>query len=148
MAAPDRTSKKQSAASFGSTPPKPALVFFVDRSLGQKVIAEKLRQNGVDVEIHDDHFPQNALDEDWLSEVGQRGWVVLTKDDRIRYRPAELAAYRQNKVRVFVLGSGEMKAQEMADAFVKAPPKIFRFTRKNSAPFFARISRNGRVSLL
>jgi hypothetical protein len=148
MAAPDRTSKKQSAANSGSTPPKPALVFFVDRSLGQKVIAEKLRQNGVDVEIHDDHFPQNALDEDWLSEVGQRGWVVLTKDDRIRYRPTELAAYMLNKVRVFVFGSGEMKAQEMADAFTKALPKIFRFTRKNSAPFFVRISRNGRVSLL
>jgi hypothetical protein len=50
--------------------------------LGQKVIAEKLRDAGATVEIHDHHFPQNALDEDWISEVGKQGWVVLTKDDR------------------------------------------------------------------
>ena len=124
MAAPDRTSKKRSAANSGSTPPDIAHVFFIDRSLGQKVIAERLRKNGVEVEIHDGHFPQNALDEDWLSEVGRRGWIVLTKDDRIRYRPGKVEAYRRNKVRVFIFGSGEMKAQEMAEAFVKALPRI------------------------
>lgn len=100
------------------------------------------------VEIHDQHFPQNALDEDWLTEVGRRGWIVLTKDDRIRYRPAELEAYRRNKVRVFIFGSGEMKAQEMADAFVRALPKISRLVRNKPAPFFARISRIGLVTLL
>jgi len=116
--------------------------------LGQKIIADKLRQSGVKVEIHDQHFPQNALDEDWLTEVGRRGWIVLTKDDRIRYRPAELEAYRRNKVRVFIFGSGEMKAQEMADAFVRALPKISRLVRNKPAPFFARISRIGLVTLL
>jgi len=116
--------------------------------LGQKIIAGKLRQSGVHVEIHDDHFPQNALDEDWLLEVGKREWIVLTKDDRIRYRPAALEAYRRNNVRVFIFGSGGMKAQEMADAFVKALPKILRFARNKSAPFFARISRAGLVSSL
>jgi hypothetical protein len=107
-----------------------------------------LRKNDVEVEIHDRHFPQNALDEDWLSEVGRRGWIVLTKDDRIRYRPGEVEAYRRNKVRVFIFGSGEMKAQEMAEAFVKALPRISRFVRNKPAPFFARISRFGLVSLL
>jgi len=130
------------------TPPDSGLVFFVDRSLGQKVIAEKLRQSGVKVEIHDDHFPQDAPDEHWIEEVGKKGWVVLTKDDRIRYRPAALEAYRRHKVRVFIFGSGEMKAQEMADAFVKALPKISRFASRRTAPFFAGISRSGLVSIL
>jgi len=112
------------------------------------VIAGRLRQRGVQIEIHDDHFPQNAQDEDWISEVGKRGWVVLTKDDRIRYRPAALDAYRRHKVRVFVFGSGEMKAQEMADAFVKALPKISRFALTKTAPFFARIAKSGLVSIL
>ncbi|HYT57716.1 MAG TPA: hypothetical protein VEQ38_23660 [Verrucomicrobiae bacterium] len=148
MAAPDRTSKKRSAANSGSTPPDIAHVFFIDRSLGQKIIAGRLRQSGVHVEIHDDHFPQNALDEDWLLEVGEREWIVLTKDDRLRYRPAALEAYRRNNVRVFIFGSSGMKAQEMADAFVKALPKILRFARNKPAPFFARISRTGLVSSL
>jgi len=116
--------------------------------LGQKVIAGRLRQCNVQVEIHDDHFPQNAQDEDWISEVGKKGWVVLTKDDRLRYRPAALDAYRRHKVRVFIFGTGEMKAQEMADAFVKALPKISRFALTKAAPFFARISRSGSVSIL
>src|SRR5437870_8190324 len=115
MAAQDPTSKRRSAANSGSTPRDPSLVFFIDRSLGQKVIAEKLRQSGVKVEIHDDHFPQDAPDEHWIADVGEKGWVVLTKDDRIRYRPAALEAYRRHDVRVFIFGSGEMKAQEMAD---------------------------------
>src|SRR3989338_2191105 len=148
MAARGPKSKRRSAASSGSKPPSPPLVFFIDRSLGKKVIAEKLRQSGVTVKIHDDHFQQNAQDEDWLSEVGKRGWIVLTKDDRIRYRPAALAAYRRHNVRVFIFGTGEMKAQEMADAFVKALPKISRFALRKTAPFFARISRSGSVSIL
>jgi hypothetical protein len=111
--------------------------------LGKKIIAAKLRQCGLTVEVHDDHFPQNSPDEDWLLEVGKRGWIVLTKDDRIRYRPAALEAYRSNKVRVFIFGSGEMKAQEMADAFITALPRISRLVRNNPAPFFARIRVSG-----
>jgi PIN like domain len=148
MVAQGPTSKRQSAANSGSTPLDPGLVFFIDRSLGQKVIAEKLRQSAVKVEIHDDHFPQDAPDEYWIAEVGEKGWVVLTKDDRIRYRPAALAAYRRHKVRVFIFGSGEMKAQEMADAFLKALPKISRFAVGRVPSFFARISRRGLVSVL
>jgi uncharacterized protein YbjT (DUF2867 family) len=116
--------------------------------LGKKIIAAKLRQCGLTVEVHDDHFPQNAPDEDWLLEVGKRRWIVLTKDDRMRYRPAALEAYRSNKVRVFIFGSGEMKAQEMADAFITALLRILRLVRNNPAPFFARISRIGFVALL
>ena len=72
--------------SSGSKPPEPS-VFFIDRSLGKKIVAQALRDIGETVEIHDDHFAPDAKDEDWLVEVGKRGWIVLTKDDRIRYEP-------------------------------------------------------------
>ena len=90
MAASGPKSKKPSGASLNS-PPEP-LVFFVDRSLGRKIIPEALRHAGEEVRIHDEHFPQNAKDEVWLTEVGQRGWIVLTKDTHIRYRATESAA--------------------------------------------------------
>ncbi|MGH8068644.1 MAG: hypothetical protein ACRERE_26115 [Candidatus Entotheonellia bacterium] len=35
--------------------------------------------NVVEVHVHDDHFSPNARDEEWLSEVGRRQWVVLTR---------------------------------------------------------------------
>jgi hypothetical protein len=148
MADRARKSKKQSAASSGSTPPKSRPVFFIDRSLGKKAIAERLRQTDIKVEIHDDHFPQDAPDQEWLAQVGRRGWIVITKDDKIRYRPIEVAAYRANNLRVFILGSGELKAEEMAAAIVKAMPKILRLVARTAPPFFARITRTGSVSLM
>ncbi len=87
------TSKKRSAASSRSkqrSPPPPPL--FVDRSLGRIIIATALRAQGVEIHTHDALFPENARDEEWLAEVGRRGWAVITKDARIRYRQTELAA--------------------------------------------------------
>src|SRR5574341_871525 len=84
-------SKKRSAANSSSKPPN-RYAFFIDRSLRSKIVAEALRQAGAEVHVHDDYFPPNAPDEEWLRVVGRRGWIVLTKDDRIRYRGTGLAA--------------------------------------------------------
>src|SRR5262245_27873965 len=119
MAARATRSKRPSAASSGSKPPEP-IVFFSDRSLGRKIVAQALRDVGERVEIHDDHFAPDAKDELWLVEVGSRGWIVLTKDDRIRYRVTERTALAVAKVKTFVLTSTQLQGSEMADAFIKA----------------------------
>jgi PIN like domain len=107
-----------------------------------------LREAGEKVEIHDDHFRPDAKDEVWLTEVGSRGWIVLTKDDRIRYRITERTALLSAKVTAFVLTSAQLQGREMADAFVKAILPIKRLIGKQRAPFLARVSRTGKVSLL
>ena len=94
--------------SSGSKLPEPS-VFFIDRSLGKKIVAQALRDIGETVEIHDDHFAPDAKDEDWLVEVGKRGWIVLTKDDRIRYRATERTALASARVRAFVLTSSQLQ---------------------------------------
>lgn len=58
--------------------------FFVDRCLGRGPVVSALRAAGVQTHAHDDHFAQDTLDVDWLTEVGRQGWVVLTKDKNIR----------------------------------------------------------------
>ncbi|SRR5213594_2610323 len=78
-------SKKRSGASFKQKPPE-SPTLFLDRSFGKKTVAEALRGAGANVEVHDDHFPQDATDETWLTEVGKKDWIVLTKDRRIRFR--------------------------------------------------------------
>jgi len=50
---------------------------------GKEARGAALRQAGPTFHIHHDHFPTDAKDEDWLVQVGQRGWIVLTKDHRI-----------------------------------------------------------------
>ncbi len=66
--------------------------FLIDRSLGSRDVPEALRAAGALVEVHDDHFAQDAEDAVWLPAVGAQGWIVLTKDIRIRRHPLELSA--------------------------------------------------------
>ncbi|MBK6333984.1 MAG: hypothetical protein IPF45_10885 [Thermomonas sp.] len=53
-------------------------VFFTDRDLGKK-FPGILRNAGLVVERHADHFEQDCPDPDWLSEVGRRGWIAITR---------------------------------------------------------------------
>jgi predicted nuclease of predicted toxin-antitoxin system len=122
--------------------------FFIDRSLGDRVVAEGLRARGLTVHVHKDHFAPDAKDEDWLREVGRRRWVVLTKDKMLRYRETEIAALLAAKVRAFVLTSGNLRADEMANVFVKALPGMQRLLRKVKGPFVARVTRGGKTDLI
>lgn len=144
MAAASRKSRKRSAASSRSPP---EVTLFIDRSLGQQVVAQALREVGAIVETHDQHFAVDAPDEAWLREAGARGWAVLTKDRRIRYRKNEKAAVVDAKVRLFVLTAGNLTGGEMAAAFVQALPRIRRLAHESAAPFIARVDASGHVRL-
>lgn len=124
-----------------------ALVFFLDRSLGKKVIAEALRAAGADVRIHDDIFNQDAQDVEWLPEVGRKEWVVLTKDSHIRHRFVERMALISSGVRAFILVSGNLSGPEMAEIFVKALPRIRRFAIRHSPPFIAKILKDSSIEM-
>jgi len=73
---------------------------------------------------------------------------VLTKDDRIRYRVTEREALESAKVRAFVLSSSQLQGAEMAQAFIKALPKMKRLIANHAPPFIARVFRTGKVSKL
>ena len=124
------------------------LIFFLDANLGKRVIAEALRQAGAEVQIHDDHFRQGTNDIEWLHEVGQRRWIVLTKDTQIRYRTPERTALMQASVGAFVLTAGNLSARGMADVFVRALPAIRRFVANHQRPFIAKVTRSGAVSMI
>ncbi len=135
-------SKKQSAAK-----PPDETVIFIDRSLGIEPIRTELVNAGLVVETHDDHFARDEEDRVWLRTVGERGWVVLTKDQRLRYRPLEIAALRASKARVFVLTAGNLRGAEIAAVFLIALPRIFKVLHSVPGPFVARVSHSGRVTV-
>lgn len=134
--------KKQSVVK-----PPDALVFFIDRSLGVEPIRTELIKSGLVVEIHDDHFPRDAEDRMWLQIVGERGWVVLTKDKRLRYRPLEIAALRRSQARVFVLTAGNLRGSEIAEVCIRALPRIMAILNSLPGPFVARISQSSVISI-
>jgi len=146
MDAEKKKSKKRSATS--SSKPLDDFVFFVDRSLGRKAVAERLRAAGARVEIHDDHLPQGARDEEWLAYVGERNWVALTQDARIRYHELEFKALLRAKVRAFVLTAKGLRGEENAAIIVNALPAMVRFLTKHPGPFVARIARNSKIEML
>ncbi len=133
------------AARSSVTPP---FEFFLDRSLGGRVVAEALRQAGQTVHVHDEHFPQDAKDVEWLTVAGRRGWIVLTKDEHIRYRAIERRALTQASVAACILTAKGLTSQDMAAVFVKALPKIRRFVAKYRPPFIASIGRSSAVALI
>ena len=112
------------------------------------MVADALRQAGAIVEIHDNHFRQAAEDVEWLRAVGPRGWIVLTRDDKIRHRSHERTALIQAGVRAFVLARRSLSGPAMAEAFVQALPAMRRFVPRYQAPFIARVTQAGSVSLL
>ena len=128
--------------------PLETAVFFIDRSVGKKSVAGPLREAGLTVELHDDHFPQDAHDEAGLTEIGRRKWCVLTRDDRIRYRRLEAQAVRNAKVAMFVIVSKNLTGPQTAEVILKALGRIGRFLSSHRRPFIAKIYRDGRVEKL
>jgi len=129
--------------------PPEQLVFFVDRSLGRKIIPTALRKTGEEVRVHDEHFPQDTRDEVWLGDVGKRGWVVLTKDKHIRYRAIEVHALRAANVRAFVLAArGDLSGAEVGQIFAKALLAMKKLCATTAPPFIALVSRDSKVTLI
>jgi hypothetical protein len=115
-------------------------VFFIDRSLGRRWVAEALARSGLRSEIHDAHFASNAQDVEWLRVVGERGWIVLTKDDRIRRNPPEQRAVLEAGLRVFVIKIKDATGPEIAALVERRASALADFARAHAAPFVALVS--------
>jgi PIN like domain len=78
--------------------------------------------------------PRGSEDLEWMPIVGQMGWIVLTRDRRIRSRPAELATYREQGLRsVWIGGKHDHSPAELADMFTRHEIRLVRFATKLGA---------------
>jgi len=119
--------------------------FFLDRSLGT-ITASRLRVAGYVVHLIADHYlddANNVPDEEWIAEGCSNGWILLTKDKRIRYRAAELEALQEG--RLFCLVSGNMDIDGMTETFLGALPKIERVAREEPVGFW-HVYREGKIT--
>jgi hypothetical protein len=107
--------------------------FFVDRSLGKSIV-EGLRAVGLTIysmaDVYGEKRAQRLDDEIWLRDAGRNDWVVLTKDDAIRRRPAERDALTEAAVRVFCLTNRSLRGAEQTERFVSNRHRILRQARK------------------
>lgn len=116
-------------------------IYFLDRNLGRHKVAGALRGLGWAVEIHDDHFDQDAPDVEWIGDVSDRGWVVLTRDKRLRKNADEVALIRAARGRVFILGRADITADEAVERFRSHKRRIETIASEEPAPFVASVSK-------
>lgn len=110
--------------------------FFIDRGLGRVVVADAIRACGHVVHTMADVFgerEQQVADQEWLSEAGRHGWIVLTKDRRIRRRRTEIEAIARHGVSAFVLARGSLGAVAQAECFVDNLDRIIEVSREHGA---------------
>lgn len=96
--------------------------------------------------VFDDLFPQDVADDVWLREAGERGWVVLTKDEKIRRRPGEQRAIVEAGVRCFCLHPTKgMTGEDMAEVLARALPRILRIAVADPGGYVKIVNRTGRI---
>ena len=113
--------------------------YFTDRDLG-KQFGAILKAGGLTVERHIDHFASDTPDDVWLAEVGRHGWIALTHDKRIRYKPNERDAVMRHRVGLLVI-VGAAPFADLAHAFLATLPSIEHFLENQKPPFIAKVYR-------
>lgn len=92
-------------------------------------------------------FKHNTEDTVWLEVVGEKKWIVLTRDAMIGRRALELDALFLARARVFVVISKEFTDEESANVIIAALPKILAMVAEHRNPFIAKIHRDHTVEL-
>jgi hypothetical protein len=75
--------------------------FFFDNNLSP-VLVQALQVLGEDVQHLRDTFPPDTPDAVWIPDVARRGWILVTRDKRIRKRPLEVHALAHAKLSAFI----------------------------------------------
>jgi PIN like domain len=68
---------------------------------------------------------ERVADSEWIKEAAIRGWPILMKDKRIRYRNADIDTVIQYQAQCFVITKGDLPSAEMASRFLTARQAIF-----------------------
>ncbi len=105
-----------------------------------------MRDAGANVDHAGGAFSFGTADEVWLSACGEQNWIVLTRDQRIRWRLLEREAIRRSSAAVFALTTGEATAAETADVVIRLLVKFANMAVSEPKPFLYTFGLTGRLS--
>jgi hypothetical protein len=143
-----RKSTKQSAANSRQRLNPRDVTILVDECLRRYAVPESLKAAGARVVLHSEMFRSGVDDEEWLRALAGRSDIsVISKDRQIRKRTLEHEAVIAGRVRLFTLASAGMNSREQAETFVRALPRILRFSQQ-PGPFVAVVTASGAVRII
>ncbi|MCH9729464.1 MAG: hypothetical protein K0U84_07280 [Actinomycetia bacterium] len=128
--------------------PKVSPVYFTDENtLG---LGKLLRRGGRDDVRYPGHeelpqIPRGADDQDWLPIVGALGFIVLSRDRRIRTRPAELRAYYEHGVRsVWIGAKQDLGPEQQLEIFLRYEERLRReIVKRGPGPWAVAMTPSG-----
>ena len=123
------------------------LTFYFDRNFGIR-FPKALHYIGAPVSIrwHDEQrFPQAMPDDEWLSIVGQQGWVVFSHDRKFHSEAAETAAVLQHKVGCFYLPCSNEPRWEKMRCFMRSVDRIITLASETPKPYIFNVEKGGRI---
>jgi hypothetical protein len=119
-------------------PSEPQPEFFVDRSLGRRIVPEGLRALGLVVrtmaEVYPDGEDENVADVQWIADADAANWVALTKDERIIRNAENQEALVNSSLRVFAIANQHLTGPQMIEYFRTNVNRILLRSRKRG-PF-------------
>jgi len=118
-------------------------VIFIDRSIPRGV-AEAVRRMREDVIWLEDEFRHDVPDEEWLAVAGQRGWLVITHDRKIRTRPGERRVIMEHGVGCFIMTyRQDLKKEEIVALISATLEEMERRFKATPRPFIYTVSKGG-----
>ena len=114
--------------------PSRELTFFMDENLAPS-ITTGMRGFGENVVHLLEWFDRGTDDVDWLPVVGEKDWVVITRDAMILRRIREKEVVARNRVGVFVLDGKKPDRCRLIQQIVLNWPQIKATARQSKRPF-------------
>jgi hypothetical protein len=129
-----KPSKKRSAAS-STVRLLEQTVFYLDESIYSRVLAAAMLAGGAQVRMPADLAGFGAPDEKWLPRAAANDWLILMRDQRVRYRELEKHALRDAGAGAFVFTGGQATAADTADIVCRLLRKFANINRSERKPF-------------
>ena len=120
-------------------------VIYIEESLCNCQPIQKVFEDaGIRVERHYTHFPpgKRTPDHEWLTLVGRKGWIALTKDKKMRRLPLERAAIKQYEIKEFCFSSGDLNKDEIAKILTAHLERMLKLVAKHQGPFEAALTQD------
>lgn len=115
-----------------SRPESAPEVFFLDRGLGVRYVAEAIRAAGHTAlpmsDVYPDGRDQHVGDDEWIAHASESSWIALTKDYSILrdHTPALTAS----TLRVFAVSNANLIGPQMAERYATNLNRILQRARK------------------
>lgn len=123
-------------------------MYFTDENtLGLGKLLSRLGRDDVLYPGHRDlpEVPRETPDIDWMTEVARRNLIVITRDRRIRTRPAELRVYIELGIRsVWIGAKRDLGPRDQLELFLQHEQRLRReITKRGPGPWALSLSPSG-----